>query len=708
MHRLLNLSLVLLAIFAFVSLPGAGEAASENRVALVIGNATYKARPLTTVANDAALIAQTLQAAGFDVVGRRDLDEGLLRQAFRDFTDLVLKAGPDAVVLVYFAGYGVQFEGENYLLPTDAEVTDASNLPPRALRLSEMTKALAALHPKTTFIVLDAARTGPFVSSGQAGGFAWVEPQANMLIAFNAAPGTLARDAGGDYGPYAMALAEMIREGNLTPASVFDRVRLRVHDLTKGAQVPWDASRTGEQFKFFERASDAPARADAPARIARMRSQPMRILGASDAYMVALLRDTFDAYTDFLADYWQDPMTKRIRALLAARRESITWRRTCQANVPAAYWSYLERYPRGPHVADAGRLLSRLGAAATPPSKFARLDYDVPPPLPDEFEYIESPVLALSDPAFAFEPPPPTPAYFMEPQPPEFADLKRPAASSAAHTIPVPTPVPRQAVVGLPDEGAVTPNPLVSDNAGEQPVAKPAVDVPTEPEREQASSSIDSPQAPGNTDDPPEGVGRPPSVGAEAMQIKNPGMPPLAVNQVTTEESKLPMALSSSASSLTPRWFANVTTSENQGFAPRTLTPFGEMPISVPTMLAPPSTIQTWSYGMLSPPTNAGLPPRTSQPPPLAQSPTSSPQPMPPAVAPTSQTTGSVPQSTPRSATLGPPAIRSRSKPIVNTASSPPSAGAGHAKKPPLSRPPPSSQLVRAPRQSPDASPPKP
>jgi uncharacterized caspase-like protein len=714
MYRWLNLPLACWVILALLFSCGAGVAASEKRLALVIGNASYKAKLLATAVDDAALIAQTLQGVGFEVLSGRDLDDGLLRQAFREFADRVMKAGPDAVAIVYFAGYGVQFEGENYLLPIDTEVTEASNLPPRALPLSEMTKALAAFHPKTTFIVLDAARAGPFVWSGQAGGFAWIEPEANMLIAFSAAPGTLARDAGSGYGPYAIALAEMIGEGNLTPAGVFDRVRLRVHDLTKGAQVPWDASRIEGQFKFFDRTSDAPARADAPARTARMRSQPMRILGATDAYMVALLRDTFDAYTDFLADYWQDPMTKRIRALLAVRRESITWRRTCQSNSPAAYWSYLERYPHGPHAADAGRLLSRLGATVAPPPKFARLDYDVPPPLLDELEYIERPVLALSDPAFAFEPPPPTPNYFLEPPPPEFADLKPPVASSAAHSLPGATPMPLQATVRLPGDVAAPPTPLVSDNAREKPLIKPANDVPAEPEGGQASPPISSLQAPGSANDPAEGVRRPPSVVAEAMPIRNPGTPPLAVNQVTTEESKLPMAPSSSASSLTPRWFADLTTSADQGFGPRTLTPFGEMPISVPTMFAPPSTeatIQTWGYGMSSTPTTVGLPPRSSQPAPPALSPTSLPQPTSPVAPPTSQTTGSIPLPIPRSATLEPPATRTRSKPGINTASSPSPAGADHAKqpkKPSLSRPLPSSQVVRAPGESPGASPPKP
>ena len=568
MLRHLKVLAFFLAILAVAFSPGAG-ATAQKRVALVIGNASYRAKPLATAANDAALIAQTLQVAGFDVIGARDLDEGLLRQAFRDFTDRITKAGPDAVALVYFAGYGAQFEGENYLIPVGAEVADASDLPLRALRLSEMMAALAALGSKT-FIILDAARAGPFAASGQASGLAWVEPEANMLIAFNAAPGTLVRDDSDGYGSYAKALAEMMREGDLTPGNLFDRVRLRVHELTKGTQVPWDASRIEGQFKFFERGPGAPVRSDTPARTARMRMQPMRILGAHDAYMVALLRDTFDAYTDFLADYWQDPMTKRIRALLAARREAITWRRTYEANVPAAYWSYLERYPHGPHAADAGRLLSRLGAAAAPPSKFARLDYDVPPPLPDELEYIERPVLALGDPAFALEPPPPTPAPFLEPQPPEFSDLRPPAAPSGAHTLAVPTLIPLHAFVRLPADVVATSNPIVFGNAREQEVAAPAADVPAEPEA-QATSSISALNTPDAAIDIADGVRRPPSVAADA-QTDSMIAPPLTVHQMTTEESKLPMVTSSSSptASVAPRWLADVTTPANQGIGPRT------------------------------------------------------------------------------------------------------------------------------------------
>lgn len=77
---------------------GAVAQPTEKRIGLVIGNAAYQSGALTTTANDAGLIAQTLQAAGFDVVGARDLDDESLRHAVRDFLDKVSAAGPGGFV----------------------------------------------------------------------------------------------------------------------------------------------------------------------------------------------------------------------------------------------------------------------------------------------------------------------------------------------------------------------------------------------------------------------------------------------------------------------------------------------------------------------------------------------------------------------------------------------------------------------------------
>ena len=73
-----------------------------------------------------------------------------------------------------------------------------------------------------------------------------------------------------------------------------------------------------------------------------------------------------------------------------------------RADTPNAYWSYLQRYPRGPHAADARRRLAILTAPLEPPPTFDVIDYDVPPPPPEEFIYVDRPVLAFSDPEFDF------------------------------------------------------------------------------------------------------------------------------------------------------------------------------------------------------------------------------------------------------------------------------------------------------------------
>jgi uncharacterized caspase-like protein len=75
--------------------------------------------------------AQTLQAAGFDVVGARDLDDDSLRHAFRGFLDKASAFGSDTVAFVYFTGYGLQLESDNYLVPVDANITRSPTWRPR-------------------------------------------------------------------------------------------------------------------------------------------------------------------------------------------------------------------------------------------------------------------------------------------------------------------------------------------------------------------------------------------------------------------------------------------------------------------------------------------------------------------------------------------------------------------------------------------------
>src|SRR3569832_1552714 len=322
--RLVGVSFVFVAclLLTAVGQPGASaqQPAPEKRIALVVGNGAYAKGPLATAANDAGLIAQTLQAAGFDVIGARDLDSDTLRKSFRDFMQKAQSADSNTVAMVYLAGYGVQLAGENYFIPVDSTINRDTDIPTEGLRISDYIHQLAALPLKASVVVLDAARQQPFIEGGQplAGGLALVEPEANMLIAFNAAPGTVAPSENGPYGIYAQSLAEMIRTGGLSLPDVFDRVRLRVNAATKGAQVPWDDQKIQAQFTFFDRAPDAPPAQGQPAQVAAIHDRPIRELGVQDAYAAAIDRDTLPAYEEFLAAYGREPLAKREKAIVAA------------------------------------------------------------------------------------------------------------------------------------------------------------------------------------------------------------------------------------------------------------------------------------------------------------------------------------------------------------------------------------------------------
>lgn len=452
----------------------------EKRIALVIGNGAYAKSPLATTANDAGLIAQTLQAAGFDVVGARDLDGDTLRKSFRDFIQKAQASGPGTVAMIYLAGYGVQLAGENYFIPVDSNIGRDTDIPTEGLRISDYARQLAAIPLKANIVVLDAARAQPFIEGGQpiASGLALVEPDPNMLIAFNAAPGTVAPDEPGPYGIYAQSLAEMIRTGGLALPDVFDRVRLRVNEASKGAQVPWNEQKISAQFAFFERGPDAPPPEAAPDQVAAIRNKPIRDLGVQDAYAAALERDTLPAYEEFLAAYPSDPLSKRVMAIVAARREAITWRRTYRNDTPEAYWSYLRRYPHGPHAADARRRLAILTAPVEPPPSFAMIDYDVPPPPPEEVVYVDRPVLLFSDPVFGFVPPPPPPVYYLPPPPPDFVVLPPPLPVVGLFVLPQPLFVPIPVFVRPPIYVAPPPNNIIYQNIHNTTVINTVINQP--------------------------------------------------------------------------------------------------------------------------------------------------------------------------------------------------------------------------------------
>ena len=442
-------SLLLAGTFLGLMGMGAGVQAQTaappppKKVALVIGESHYAAGALPTTLNDAGLIASSLTAAGFSVVGLPDLKGDDLRKALTDFVNRANAAGPQGSAVLYFAGEAVQYAGENYLVPVDATIPNDVSVPLQGIKLSDYTRALAALPIKTRIVIVDGARPNAFARSGTplAGGLAPVKADPGELIAFNDAPGTVAQDTpGATYSPYATALNAAMNQPGLPAADVFSTVRLQVNTQTQGAQIPFDSDALRAPFSFFAPAPGTPPTALLAPQIAARRARPIHSFDVNDAYQEAIERDTFAGYEQFLQAYPHSALAGRVRNILAARREALTWERVYDADTPNAYWTYLQRYPHGLHAQDARRRLRYLDAMLEPPPSYVPFVYDVPPPPPDEYIYVDRPVVVFDEPQFA---PPPVPAIafvaalgavflLRPPHPPH--DFDR-------HDLPVPQPV---------------------------------------------------------------------------------------------------------------------------------------------------------------------------------------------------------------------------------------------------------------------------
>jgi hypothetical protein len=425
----------------------------------------------------------------------------------------------------------VQYAGDNYFVPVDADIAHDVDVPLQAIRISDFMQPLASLPGRVKIVILDAARQNGFAQGGRplAGGLALVDPQPSLAIAYNAAPGTVAPDGQGPYGAYATALTEMIGTGGLSLDDIFARVRLRVSEETQGAEVPWYAAQIDGPFFITERAADAPPPPNVEP-VAQYRSRPMRDFGNSDdAYAAAIALDTIDGYQQFLAIYPTSPYSPRIAAMIAVRREEIAWRHCVINDTPPAYWSYLRRYPDGPHAWDARRRLEFLRAQMEPPPDFVMFDFGVPPPPPDEFVYINRPFIMFG--ALGFAPPPRPPVLFLPPRPREFAVLPPPPPPRERFALPIPAAAPVAIFVRPPPTVVVRqPPPGAPAGAGAGPGGRPEfrVSLPAAAARA-ATAAPAAPGTPGGAPGTPgahPGLGTPATLTPGAAGTSSPTLPP--------------------------------------------------------------------------------------------------------------------------------------------------------------------------------------
>jgi WD40 repeat protein len=235
---------------------GAAEAINKEltgkQIALIIGNADYvNGGKLANPVNDATDLAANLQQMGFEVMQKANADLRTMEQMVDEFSK---KARYFDVAMVFYAGHGVQVEGENYLVPTDAVLKDKADVKYKCLPLGMLLSKMEG-KARTNIIVLDACRNNPFERgwsrSANGNGMAVVSAPKGTFIGFATAPGQTANDGAGKNGVYTAALLRHINTKSITIDQLFTRINNTVDETTSGAQVPWKTSSLSGDYYFM-------------------------------------------------------------------------------------------------------------------------------------------------------------------------------------------------------------------------------------------------------------------------------------------------------------------------------------------------------------------------------------------------------------------------------------------------------------------------
>ena len=226
---------------------------NERRVALVIGNATYKINPLKNPVNDSTDMARSLRSVGFDVIEANNTTLAQMREATRRFAD---KLGSSDVGLVYYSGHGVEVKGKNYLIPVNADIKREYEVVDQAFDASQFLEMMDNIrgpnNKRVNILIVDACRNNELQKSWRStnNGLARMDAPGGTFISFATAPGRVAADGVGRNSPYTKHLLQALKQPNVPIEQVFKVVRRNVMEETKGEQIPWENSSLVGDFYF--------------------------------------------------------------------------------------------------------------------------------------------------------------------------------------------------------------------------------------------------------------------------------------------------------------------------------------------------------------------------------------------------------------------------------------------------------------------------
>lgn len=386
--RLGNLVVLLGVALMSAVLAVPAPAVADARVALVIGNGEYDGDlgKLRNPVNDAALMADTLRELGFDVDLVENADQKEMKRAIRDFGQKLRGTGGNGIGLFFYAGHGVQVDGENYLLPIGAQIEAEGDVELEAVSATSVLSQMQFAGNAVNLVFLDACRNNPLTRNFRSGarGLARVDAPRGSFVGYSTAPGDVSVDGDNENSPYTLALVEALRTPGTSIEEAHRAVRAKVLTATNQRQTPWDSSSlTGPVILAKAAEPELPAAAAieparAPAAPSAGGNQQAELLfwdsiknsdnpATFEAYLKQFPNGVFaglaQAKLDELnAKSGNAATTAEQQVAAQAEAETAAWSGIKDSNNPAMFEAFLKQFPNGTFAPLASARLEQLKA----------------------------------------------------------------------------------------------------------------------------------------------------------------------------------------------------------------------------------------------------------------------------------------------------------------------------------------------------------
>jgi formylglycine-generating enzyme required for sulfatase activity len=231
---------------------GAGAQQSDQRVALLIGNANYPdaSAPLAHPGKSVRALAEELRRSGFDVDTKENLGKEEMQRAIDAFKQ---KIRPGAAALFFFDGYGLQVSRQSFIIPINAQIWAENDIRRDGISIEAILNDLNSRGARVKILVIDASRRNPYERRFRQApsGLATIDAPAGTLMISAVAPGKVIENDG-ENSIFMGELVKEMRASGLTAEEIFSRTRIGVSRASNGEQVPWVSSSLVDEFYFLQ------------------------------------------------------------------------------------------------------------------------------------------------------------------------------------------------------------------------------------------------------------------------------------------------------------------------------------------------------------------------------------------------------------------------------------------------------------------------